>query len=245
MTLVQHHLAAETDLLKDFIECFWDSHEGKIRLCGVLDIQLRSSVRNLPKEFILEPLRRELTGARSLPIKIGEYKPDSNLIASRAMRRFMRLLQNLYDGLGESKTVERLRDEIDALSSAKSPYGGDFGLVILAGLDGNFVGGACIRFDETVGMCEVRYLWVDPEYRGHGVGRQIIEEAIRLGNGSFTSDGQIFKSNGVYVEILDKILNTATELLYSMNFETSSVPLKTKGRTILEYTAPKMTDSVN
>jgi GNAT superfamily N-acetyltransferase len=65
------------------------------------------------------------------------------------------------------------RDELDALR-------GKYSTLLLATVDG--VAAGCValrRLPQIEGACEIKRLWVEPDFRGMRLGRRLVEEAIQ------------------------------------------------------------------
>jgi GNAT superfamily N-acetyltransferase len=65
------------------------------------------------------------------------------------------------------------REELDALR-------GKYSAVLLATVDG--VAAGCValrRLPQIEGACEMKRLWVEPDFRGMRLGRRLVEEAIQ------------------------------------------------------------------
>jgi len=65
------------------------------------------------------------------------------------------------------------RDELDALR-------GKYSALLLATVDG--VAAGCValrRLPQIEGACEMKRLWVEPDFRGMRLGRRLVEEAIQ------------------------------------------------------------------
>ena len=88
------------------------------------------------------------------------------------VRQFFR---NYAAWLGVDLSFQGFADELANLPGA---YGDVDGRLFFAEFDGRPAGCVGIRrFSE--GVCEMKRLYVDPELRGHGVGRQLALEAIK------------------------------------------------------------------
>lgn len=131
----------------------------------------------------------------------------------------------MYGEEGVIDAVKRLDHDIGHLCEI---YGGGTGKTLLARAidepDG-FIGGVCLTGLKTE-TCEIRYLWVEPEYRTRKVGKRIIDGAIKAASSA--------KCKSVYVEIIQQKLKTAYSLFTEMNFKTSSRNPSQEGRTVLE-----------
>src|SRR5271154_5359954 len=69
------------------------------------------------------------------------------------------------------------RDELDALR-------GKYSALLLATVDG--VAAGCValrRLPQIEGACEMKRLWVEPDFRGMRLGRKLVEEAIAWARG--------------------------------------------------------------
>ena len=108
-----------------------------------------------------------------------EIRPVSS---ETEIREAKRLLQEYADWLNMEMTYERIGKEIAEFPGEFGPPTGKFFL----GLEGSaIVGSVAVRKREQPGVCEMKRLFVRPEFRGKGYGRilaeRIIDEARELG----------------------------------------------------------------
>ena len=57
-------------------------------------------------------------------------------------------------------------------------YAPPTGCILVAKVDGCVAGCVCLRQFQP-GICEMKRLYVDPKYRGHGLGRSLVEALIK------------------------------------------------------------------
>jgi GNAT superfamily N-acetyltransferase len=144
----------------------------------------------------------------------------------------MALLQELkteYAEHGVQDAVERIEEELLDLSLR---YGRDRGRIVLASAmeeSEGFIGGICMttinRLDGTE-PCELRYLYVLPDYRTKRIGKRLIERAIQA--------ARDVGCKSVYVEVKEVLLGTALDVFTEVKFERSSRPPMQPGRAVLE-----------
>jgi len=91
-----------------------------------------------------------------------------------------RMFREYVDFLGIDLSFQSFEDEFAGLPGEYAP---PRGRLLLAMWDDSPAG--CVALRELGGGCEMKRLWVRPEYRGHKVGRflaeAVIEEARRIG----------------------------------------------------------------
>ncbi|HGY54716.1 MAG TPA: GNAT family N-acetyltransferase [Caldithrix abyssi] len=121
------------------------------------------------------------------------------------LEHIRRLFREYERFLGEDLHFQKFEEE---LANLPADYGPPDGVLLLLMEDGKAVGcGALRRLDE--GVCELKRLFIQPEIRGRGLGRQmvrrLIDEAVRLGY------------NRMVLDTLDR-LDAANRLYRSMGF---------------------------
>ncbi|MFQ5661506.1 MAG: GNAT family N-acetyltransferase [Gammaproteobacteria bacterium] len=99
------------------------------------------------------------------------------------------ILREYYDELLKIDTsVQEFNDEVAGLPGNYAPPDG----ALLLAVEGQEAAGCVALKKIEDGLCEMKRLFVKPEYRGHGFGRllaeRIIEEAIELGYASMRLD---------------------------------------------------------
>jgi len=102
--------------------------------------------------------------------------PEDFVTASRLFRRYA-------EGLGFDLEFQQFEAELASLPGAYAEPGG---CILLAHADdGAPAGCVALRPLDEVGICEMKRLFVDPAFRGHGVGRAlaaaVVEEAKARG----------------------------------------------------------------
>lgn len=70
-----------------------------------------------------------------------------------------------------------VQEELDELPG---PYAAPEGAVLLAEADGEAVGVVAVQPLETDRICEMKRLYVKPEYRERGIGRRLAEEIVEV-----------------------------------------------------------------
>jgi ribosomal protein S18 acetylase RimI-like enzyme len=91
------------------------------------------------------------------------------------------LLQEYAAGLGIDLCFQHFDAELAGLPGAYAPPAGR---LLVADADGELVGCVALR-PQAPGVCELKRLFVRPTYRGHGLGRRLLEtllaEAVAAG----------------------------------------------------------------
>lgn len=89
------------------------------------------------------------------------------------------LLREYRDGLGEALRFHRFEAHLREMERIYAPPGGRF---LLLREEGRAAG--CVGLREVgAGACEMKRLYVRPEFRGRGLGRRCAEEAARAARG--------------------------------------------------------------
>lgn len=101
-------------------------------------------------------------------IEFRQAATDGDFAAARA------LIENYAKELGVDLCFQDFAEEIANLSAM---YGPPAGCLLLASISGEIIG--CVAFrrhnNET---CEMKRLYVRPQHRGSGIGRQLVEIAV-------------------------------------------------------------------
>ena len=84
------------------------------------------------------------------------------------------LFEEYWKSFGFTPCFQNFGDEVAGLPGAYAPPGGRLALAIIEGIPAGCV--ALKRFDEN--RCEAKRLYVRPEFRGHGVGRALLDWVI-------------------------------------------------------------------
>jgi putative acetyltransferase len=85
-----------------------------------------------------------------------------------------RLFREYAASLTIDLTFQRFAEELEAV---REQYGGPAGALLLAYMDGRAVGCAGVR-RQGPDTAELKRMYVQPEYRGHQVGRMLLEQSI-------------------------------------------------------------------
>jgi Acetyltransferases len=108
--------------------------------------------------------------------EIRRARTEADLDAAR------RLFRAYAESLGFELDFQDFEAEMDTLPG---PYAPPDGAILLAEADGEPVGVVAVQPLDDEGTCEMKRLYVMPEYRNRGVGRAlasaIVEEARELG----------------------------------------------------------------
>jgi len=117
-----------------------------------------------------------------MALSIAHAAADEQLRAVRA------LFQEYADSLGIDLGFQDFSRELAELPGKFAPPGG---CILLATMDGNAAGCVALR-PLGAGICEMKRLYVRPQYRKTGLGRmlaeQIIREALAAGYGRLRLD---------------------------------------------------------
>jgi GNAT superfamily N-acetyltransferase len=106
-------------------------------------------------------------------IVVREAVGDEDLAVVRSvMESYGAFLSGSPSG-SANMCLSGFREELDALR-------GKYSAVLLATVDG--VAAGCValrRLPQIEGACEMKRLWVEPDFRGMRLGRRLVEEAIQ------------------------------------------------------------------
>ena len=109
-------------------------------------------------------------------MKLRERK-DPNLIVVKGSKEHniaRKLVQEYAESLDFSLNFQNIDKELKDLNRV---YGAPFGLIIMAKVDDEFVGVACMR-DLGNFVSEIRRMYVKPNFRGQGLGRKILNKLV-------------------------------------------------------------------
>jgi GNAT superfamily N-acetyltransferase len=165
--------SSELDRLFDLFECQTDIGagrypEGRNELIRTVHLRLLGRFR----EFRLDSVR--------------EFDPADTTQTAQAdhfaARSLLRNLQGLYEAMNKLESVARIEDEMKNLGTA---YGGNRGRIILARSDeedARVLGLICLAVNDfgQGKEAELRYIWVDSNYRHFGIGNRLTEYGIKL-----------------------------------------------------------------
>jgi ribosomal protein S18 acetylase RimI-like enzyme len=232
------------DLVSDQVERFFtrskDDAKAQIlpedmrKLCDLFDVQLepkkaRTHIYTGQQEHLAYVLRAALRGKEhAVVIDVYDAAGTDNQIAVARNRELLRGLEGMYQSLGRDGliAVKRMNRELD---DAKSHFGGGNGVFIMAHLEeepDHFVGTLCLS-DLMKGKCELRYLWVDPSFRGSAIGSRLINRAV-----GFTQNKS--KCKAAVIEVLPSLTH-AVELFVAAGFGYASESRpKAEGRNVFE-----------
>lgn len=108
--------------------------------------------------------------------EIRRAETEADLDAAR------HLFRAYVEGLDFDLDFQDFEAEMDALPG---PYAPPEGTILIAEVDGEAVGVVALQPLDDAGACEMKRLYVEPKYRGQGLGRAlakaVIEEARELG----------------------------------------------------------------
>ena len=237
-TLMQTHFAESMTILQDQVKLsIPERRDGQItsdelkRLYDLFDVELSTVKQPEDEKEAIHNLHLALLGSyRSLGIVIRECDAAASGQADLfATRGFLRSIQAMYESMGRPESAKRINDDIDRLSDV---YGGKKGRILLAtSPDGGtsvalgvvFLDIKDIRKSEEA---ELRFMWVRPVYRRHGVGSRLVAHGLEL--------AKSLGCKSIRVEILPE-LQEAIDLVQRHGFvrsaeRTSLFP----GRAVLE-----------
>jgi N-acetylglutamate synthase-like GNAT family acetyltransferase len=174
------------------------------RLSNLFDVELPPGYQDARRytgkpEHLTAVVRALLRGEQPrVDVEVGPYDAAKreNAAAVDDMRRMMRELEGMYlEKRAEAPGApDRIQNDLKSLTTR---CGGDSGSVVLANLVGQpntFVGGLCLLKEQQGKRYQIRYLWVDQDYRRSKVGSQLIENAINFAKEK--------GAQSIYVEII-------------------------------------------
>jgi len=200
------------------------SRELLLMFCRALDIPVNPEDITIPKSYLLPLLMRKLKPDAPIELEFEAHdinsKDQEAIQAKRAMRGFMRLLQNTYDELSVANlnapdAVRKLSTWIDYLDDdirnpRPQPAQGQTSIRLPAKMlvaklriksrgpeSAGYLGGTILQNLTPGDECELRYLWVNRRDRERGIGRRIVDKAIEVAkqNGCTSIGVQIFASD--------------------------------------------------
>jgi putative acetyltransferase len=98
----------------------------------------------------------------------------------------------------------------EELASLPSPYQVLL-IAFAAGSDGNGKAAGCVLLKPIPGACEVKRLWVRPEYQGLGIGRKLTESLI--------AEAQRRGYTTMYLDTVPAAMKAAHHLYCTLGFE--------------------------
>lgn len=114
-------------------------------------------------------------------LKIEPVRTDAQARAVEPLAwAFMAWLRDRYpDMLAEIDAYYAAQNFTECARDVRRTYGPPQGEALLASLDGTPVGIVMFK-DKGDRICEMNRMFVDPSARGHGVGRALVEQLIRI-----------------------------------------------------------------
>ena len=89
---------------------------------------------------------------------------------------------------------------------------GKYAALLLASVDG--VAAGCValrRLTQVEGGCEMKRLWAEPQFRGMGIGRRLVEEAVQWARRE--------EMSAMYLDTISVAMPEAVRLYAAMGFE--------------------------
>ncbi len=106
-------------------------------------------------------------------IQVGDAEGEQGL--DHARRLFRSYAAEFADSISVALCFQGFEVEVAGLPGRYAPPSGS----LLLAMDGDTPAGCVALRDLGGGTCEMKRLYVAPEFRGRGVGRPLIEEIIR------------------------------------------------------------------
>jgi len=136
---------------------------------------------------------------------VREVSGDEDLaLVRRLMESYGAFLSGSPNG-SANICLSGFREEMDGLR-------GRYSALLLATVDGVAAGCVALRgVRQSEGACEMKRLWVEPEFRGMRLGRRLVEEAIAWAR----REGMA----GMHLETIAAVMPEANRLYAAMGFE--------------------------
>ena len=147
---------------------------------------------------------------QEISVTVYDCAQTLNRAAVAAMSRLAGDLTRMYQALGSDGRLA-VKSLATAMAAPELQFGGNQGRIVMARLVGEkdeFVGGLCLT-GLVSPRSEIRYLWVDPSFRGAGLGAQLINRAINFATKA--------KCDAIFAEILPE-LQAATHVFVASGF---------------------------
>ncbi|HTP59215.1 MAG TPA: bifunctional helix-turn-helix transcriptional regulator/GNAT family N-acetyltransferase, partial [Spirochaetia bacterium] len=146
------------------------------------DAEVEDLLRGMdPQEA--EALVMHVEEAHRLLVKQAKGAPTVQRAESRADIEAARVLMKEYAAfLGEDLTFQRFEKELAGLPGKYAPPSGALFLVLSPSAAGKGAPAGCVALRKlSPGICEMKRLFVRPNYRGQGMGRLLAERVIQEG----------------------------------------------------------------
>jgi GNAT superfamily N-acetyltransferase len=137
-------------------------------------------------------------------IVVREAVGDEDLALVRSLMESYRAFLSGSPSGSANMCLSGFREELDALR-------GKYSALLLATVDG--VAAGCValrRLSGIEGACEMKRLWVDSDFRGMGLGRRLVEDAVQWAR----REGM----RAIHLDTISAVMPEANRLYAAMGF---------------------------